>query len=430
MLMKKRFPKAVTLGVLLALGSGLTARENVLIPYAGPSVRGVDPTTLQDKVITGYQGWFNCEGDGAGLGWVHWIRDSSRPLAPDNITIDLWPDVSEYDADELYPTLFTNPDGSPAKVFSSHNRKTVIRHFKWMADYGIDGAFVQRFTSRLDNEQHRYHKDKVLSNAREGANRHGRTYAVMYDTSGMSSDRTHLIFKDWRMLREKMHIGEDPAYQHHNGKPLVTIWGVGFGDEKTRPNLEAVEKMIRQFKADGCSVMLGIPTGWREQVRDSVEDRELHTVLQMADILSPWTVGRYRNLPDIREHANEYWAKDVKWSHERGLEYMPVVYPGFSWHNLKGDGIDKIPRLGGQWLWSQVVHAKRSGANMLYIAMFDEVDEGTAIFKCTPTPPSDGGTRFIDFGNVPSDHYLKLAGAAGKVFRGEMEATEDLPLLD
>ncbi len=428
MLLKKRFFTVGIAALSVLQATCLVAREQVLVPYEGPSVRGSDPTTLQGKVVTGYQGWFNCEGDGADLGWVHWIRDRSRPLGPDNITIDLWPDVSEYDEDELYPTLFTNPDGSPAKVFSSHNRKTVLRHFKWMRDYGIDSAFIQRFTSRLDNEDHRYHKDKVLSNAREGANRYGRTYVVMYDTSGMSSERSHLVFKDWRMLREKMKMGEDPAYQHHLGKPLVAIWGVGFGDEKTRPSLEAFARMIQQFKDDGCSVMLGIPTGWREQVRDSVRDRDFHKVLQMADILSPWTVGRYRKLPEIREHADEYWAKDVRWTHARGLEYMPVVYPGFSWSNLKGDQLDKIPRLGGQWLWSQVVHAKRTGANMLYIAMFDEVDEGTAIFKCTPNPPADGGVRFIDYGDVPSDHYLKLAGAAGEVFRNEREATEKLPL--
>ena len=65
---------------------------------------------------------------------------------------------------------------------------------------------------------------------------------------------------------------------------------------------------------------------------------------------------------------------------------MPVTFPGFSRHNTKGDKIDSIPRLEGQFLWSQIVANKKAGCDMLYIAMFDEVDEGTAIFKCSNKP--------------------------------------------
>ena len=46
----------------------------MLKPYEGPSIRGADPSTLKAKVMTGYQGWFNCPGDGANLGWGHWAQ--------------------------------------------------------------------------------------------------------------------------------------------------------------------------------------------------------------------------------------------------------------------------------------------------------------------------------------------------------------------
>ena len=404
-------------------------KEDVLRPYDGPSVAGVDPTTLTGKVMTGYQGWFNCEGDGAGLGWTHWARNRHKTFGPGNVTVDFWPDVSEYDDDELYTTAFTYADGTPARTFSSHNRKTVVRHFQWMAEYGIDGAFVQRFTHSLHDKTKRCHKDKVLSSAREGANRYGRTYAVMYDITGMPDEKLITVFDDWRMLRNRMHITEDPAYQHHKSEPLVAIWGVGFNNEiKRRAGLEPCKELIQKFKADQCSVMLGTATGWRRQDRDALQHPELHQVLLLADVLSPWSVGRFRDLPGVQRHAEQYWEPDVLWARQHNIDYMPVVFPGFSWHNLKGTELGSIPRLRGRFLWSQVIANKKVGADMLYIAMFDEVDEGTAIFKCSNTPPTSGGSKFLTLEGLPSDFYLRLAGQAGKLLRGEIPQTSEIPV--
>ncbi len=403
-------------------------REEVLKPYDGPSSPGVDPATLTGKVMTGYQGWFNCEGDGARMAWTHWAKDRRKPFGPGNISVDLWPDVSEYDDDELYTTVFHHEDGTPARTFSSHNRKTVIRHFKWMADYGIDGAFVQRFAHGLRYKTWRYHKDKVLSSAREGANRHGRTYSIMYDLTGIPDEKIITVFDDWRMLREKMRITDDPAFQHHNGKPVVALWGVGFNERiKPRSDLQKCKALMQRFKDDGCSLMLGTATGWRTQDLDAPDDPELHSVLLMADVLSPWSVGRFRDLPGVERHAGKYWEKDVAWARVHGIDYMPVVFPGFSAHNSTGKPLDSIPRLDGRFLWSQVVATKKAGSDMLYIAMFDEVDEGTAIFKCSNNPPTGDGSTFITLDGLPSDFYLRLAGEAGKLFRDEIQPTDSVP---
>lgn len=65
---------------------------------------------------------------------------------------------------------------------------------------------------------------------------------------------------------------------------------------------------------------------------------------------------------------------------------------------------------------------------MIYVAMFDEVDEGTAIFKCTNDPPEEEGARFLDYEGLPSDCYLRLTGAGGQMLRGEIPADDQLPL--
>lgn len=272
------------------------------------------------------------------------------------------------------------------------------------------------------------YKDKVLSSAREGANCYGRTYCVMYDLTGIPDEDIIRVFDDWRMLREKMKITKDPAYQHHNEKPVVGIWGVGFnGKIKKRPDFGECTKLLKKLNTDGCSVMLGTATGWRAQDNDASQDPDLHKVLLMADIISPWSVGRFGTLGGAAKHAEKYWNKDIEWASEHGIDYMPVVFPGFSWHNLTGKKLASIPRLKGQFLWSQIIANKKAGTDMIYIAMFDEVDEATAIFKCTDNPPTSDGVKFLDLEGLPSDFYLKLAGQAGKLLRDEIPISDMVP---
>src|SRR2546426_1071081 len=70
-----------------------------LHPYTGPTRSDIDATTLDGKVLCGYQGWFNTPGDGTGFGFTHWGQGLERRGG--RFTIDLWPDVSEYDPHDL-----------------------------------------------------------------------------------------------------------------------------------------------------------------------------------------------------------------------------------------------------------------------------------------------------------------------------------------
>lgn len=393
-----------------------------LAPYAGPSERGVDVSTLERKLVVGYQGWFNAADDGAGRGWTHWTKDARKPLGPGNAKIDLWPDVSELGPGERFATEFERPDGRPAEVFSSYVPATVLRHFRWMKEYGIDAAFVQRFAADLGDPRVLKHNNVVLASCREGANREGRGYVVMYDLTGMKAGRMERVKADWRALRGQMKIGEDPAYQKHRGRPLVAVWGVGFSDGRAYTTAECSD-LVDFLKADGCSVMLGVPSWWRELKRDAAADPALHDVLRKADVVSPWSVGRFGTPEQAKAHGEKVWAADAAWCREAKLDYLPVAFPGFSWHQMTGKALDQIPRRKGAFFWSQLVAAKRSGASMIYVAMFDEVDEGTAIFKCADAVPEG----FLGMEGLPSDFYLKLAGAGARMLRGELPAGDEVP---
>lgn len=98
--------------------------------------------------MCGYQGWFSAEGDGAGLGWVHYAGGRNAP-EPGHCTFDLWPDMSEMKADGAFATAFRHRNGDTAHLFSPYKQDTVMRHFLWMEEYGIDGVFLQRFGTSL-----------------------------------------------------------------------------------------------------------------------------------------------------------------------------------------------------------------------------------------------------------------------------------------
>ena len=393
-----------------------------ITPYTGPVVTGVDVKTLTGKVMCGYQGWFGAPGDGRSQsGWRHWIK-TNGPFEDGNAKVDLWPDVSDLDASQRFATGFKMADGSPAEVFSSFEKPTVLKHFEWMRDYGIDGVFVQRFANGLRDPQSQEHCNTVLANCREGANRFGRAYAVMYDLSGLPAGHIGDVMDDWRALRQEMVITEDPAYLHHRGKPVVAVWGIGFNDHRDYTLAECrqlVEFLKNDPEAGGCTVMLGVPANWRELRGDAVSDPALLEIIAMADIVSPWTVGRYSDPPGAARYAENIMKPDLAWCRQRNIDLLPVVFPGFSWHNMKGGPSNQIPRLRGRFLWSQFEADKRANASMLYVAMFDEVDEGTAIFKCSNEVPPGRQSKFVTYEGLPSDFYLKLVGNGARFLRGE-----------
>ncbi|HEY3132735.1 MAG TPA: glycoside hydrolase family 71/99-like protein [Acidobacteriota bacterium] len=396
----------------------------------------VDSTTINRKLLMGYQGWFACAGDGSLLNnWFHWSRNAQKPNA-ETVTVDFWPDTSEQDTDELCDTAFTIRDGSVARVYSAYNSKTVKRHFRWMQDYGLDGVFLQRFSSELPNPRLFAFRNQVAQNVRAGAEAYGRVFAIMYDISGQNEGTLIQDLKnDWTYLVDILKITESPHYLQHNGRPVLAIWGFGFSDRPGTPAQAA--QLIAYFKSGAepkyrVTLMGGVPTYWRTLTRDSKTDPDWAAVYRSFDVISPWAVGRYGDEAGADRFKNDLIVPDLAEAKLSGAEYMPVIFPGFSWHNLRAGPLNQIPRNGGRFYWRQVYNSISAGCSMIYGAMFDEVDEGTAMYKLAATPGQIPVQGFfvplsIDGYRLPSDWYLRLAGDAARMLRGEIPLSAQMP---
>lgn len=378
-----------------------------------------DPTTLSKKVLCGYQGWFRCPGDPAGEGWRHWSRRGDS-ISPSTLTFDMWPDTSELTKGEKYPAPgFTMDDQTQAHLFSSAHPQTVDRHFQWMKHYGIDGVFLQRFLVNVGNPSF----DLVLNHVRASAKNHGRVYAITYDLTGADPDRlVDILARDWKHLTQNLAVTADDRYLHHSGRPVLFIWG--FYPDRFGATL--AHQIIDIFKSDPhhkVTLIGGCPWYWRQE-----QDPEWSRAFRRFDVISPWNVGNVTHRDGQEWATTNYWQGDIEETRKHGIAYLPVLYPGFSWINLKGPSArrESIPRLGGQFLWKQFTTAAELRIDMAYVAMFDEVDEATAIFKVTNNPPSQA--NFVTYEGLSSDHYLRLTGEGARLLRGESRLGLDLPI--
>lgn len=385
----------------------------------------VDASTLSGKVMAGYQGWFTAEGDGSGRGWRHWA--GAKPT-PDNITFDMWPDLREYDADELFATNFEYADGSNAGLFSSYTPKTVERHVRWMKEYGIDGVFVQRFIGAATNNT--AVRDRVLDNVRVASEKHGRVFANMYDISGGSNETLiDDIKNDWKHLVDDEKITESTRYLRHRGRPVLAIWGFGVSGRPGSP-AQALEltKWLHETAPEKyrATVMGGFSSKWRT-------DGEWLNAYQSFDLISPWTVGRYADDTGANNYRKNDMEPDLEFCASQDIDYLPVIFPGFSWYNLKDGTLNQIPRRGGRFFWHQAYNAIDAGCKMIYVAMYDEVDESTAIFKTAENKsqiPTTGTflTLDADGEKIESDWYLRLMGAATEMIRGDIPLASSIPI--
>ncbi|MGC3960998.1 MAG: discoidin domain-containing protein [Verrucomicrobiota bacterium] len=392
----------------------------VLSPYLGGDLVG--------KVTVGYQGWFSAAGDGSPVNnWGH-------------SNLEMWPDIREY-ANTYAGTPFsqagvTQPNfygslgnGQPAKMFSSYDQQVVNTHFRWMAEHNIDCVALQRFANEISPGSNiKAQRDGIALKVMNAAMATGRKFFIEYDASGRAAMKTDIL-QDWtNTITGALRLTSSPAYARQNGKPIVGIYGMGYaagpipGPGSTNDCLD----VINFLKAQGCYIMGGVPGQWRSGNGDSRSD--FTEVYRAIDAIGPWAVGRATDgsyLP--------YLTADFANCVTNGMDYLPNAYPGTSFHNSNaGSPTNQFPRNAGNFLWTQMASMRSIGAPSVFIAMFDELNEATQIFKSAETVsmnPTNNWFLALDAEGTlcSSDFYLRLVKDGGEMIKGLRPYTASKP---
>jgi hypothetical protein len=334
-----------------------------------------------ELVLCGYQGWFAAQGrEPNTLGrWSHWSRkvpcaegqfeglstvteNGKRYFVVPSIhaaSFDLYPDVREYDAAVLEATELRKLPFSAsqtAELFDTQREQVVAVHFDWMKRYRLDGVALQRFLDPVvSSPRNREWRNRVAGHVRSHAERTQRWFYVMYDlsTAPHRAVTPEQLMGDFQQDVEPNLLGSARYCRQLDGgvnKPVVALWGLGFAN-RTLTKDHALA-MIQGLKDRGCYVAGGVPYHWRTNTAENGRGaHSIHTwgpVYEALDMLIPWSVGRFHTLADV-QHAEAVWTGDCLWCDQRDIDIQRVIYPGFSWFNMKSLPIetksaDKDPR--------------------------------------------------------------------------------------
>ena len=376
-------------------------------------VEGEPYDTYEGLVMAGYQGWHAAKGDSSPYkryaasgneSWAHYSCHTNWPsrMQPGAIgnAFSFWPDCSEYEK-KYEAETFKMADGSPAYLYSSWDESTVLTHFRWMQEYGIDGAFAQRFIVYTDRDKNEVEYDMHWENLKhqmKASNEYGRAICVMYDLVGLNDGgkTVDTMFADLDKLEQTYHFKDrslgQKYYLYHNGKPLVAV--VSFAQMDMPYDMTECREVVERLQERGYSVMIGVPTYWRDGGVDSPYTYELTQMIRELhpDILMPWYTGRF----DYKGTAHTYKASDratsfdvfkerikadSQWCKDNGVLFAPNCWPGFDWSHQYPASLP-YDRYGGDFMWAQAYYEVAvAGVHSFYIGMYDEIDEGTAIFK-------------------------------------------------
>eukprot|EP00475_Leptophrys_vorax_P024662 TRINITY_DN34080_c0_g3_i1.p1 TRINITY_DN34080_c0_g3~~TRINITY_DN34080_c0_g3_i1.p1 ORF type:complete len:412 (+),score=103.02 TRINITY_DN34080_c0_g3_i1:3-1238(+) len=397
----------------------------ILLAFGWPVAKG---TLISSKLFAGYQGWFETSCD-EGHRWVHWT--AGKQPAPGHVTFEIFPDVRDYPASALCTArgLANLGNGSPARLYTARSQEVVDLHVKWAKEYGLDGLGLQRFVNEISHGDTLTARDEITGYMRAASEKYHSEFYIEYDISG-SKDFVSVIKNDWTVHNVQSYAKSAAYATDGKGRKFVMLWGCGFRDRPGTP--DDWLDILHFFRSKNVAVGVGVPHTWR--VGGSHVKAGFNTSLfEQFDLIEPWAVGSIHNDKDIDNDFGEVVPADIAFCKSRGIQYRRVLFPGFAWSNWNGGSRNMIPRRGGQFMWNQAIAAHKVGINGAFVAMFDEFNEGTAILKAAEDKSMIPTNQYFytldtDGESLSSDFYLRLTGAIGKLFRGQIRASSAIPI--
>ncbi|EHK22933.1 uncharacterized protein TRIVIDRAFT_28185 [Trichoderma virens Gv29-8] len=372
----------------------------------------VDTSTLKGKWLYGYQGWFRKPAAGVNN---HWSPNGGTP-GPGNVEFEFVPDVSQYPANCLFASTLKAPNGQPVQLYDNTCQGVVDLHFKWMQQYGIDGIVVQRFLSHLDDTSF----ITVLNQVEAAAVKYGRGFMVEYDASGGNSATGSVAAQILADYNSKVKpYTTSSAYIHHNGKPAVMVFGVGY--TTVAINVTDGANIATQLKGAGAYVGYGVPPTFGTDLRANTG---FAAAYKAANLISPWTVGSFSEGGYLKGYHTTTQIPDSQTLHSLGIDHAPLIWPGTSAYHLNGattpSSFDYFPRYNGSFYSMQADAITSLAIKPLFAfnAMFDEINEGTQSLPCLKNNQLPTNEKFVGYDNNFADtaFYLELGGQKGAAF--------------
>ena len=168
-----------------------------------------------------------------------------------------------------------------------------------------------------------------------------------------------MVMNDWKFLCDQVKVREDSRYLHHQGKPVVLLWGLGFKDRPWTPS--RAQELVDFFKNDpkygGVYLIGGIDPVLADLAGESRTDAGGPRSTAF-DAISPWDAGRYRDDAVMDRIRKNVWEGDLAELKASAKGYMPTAFPGFSWDNMRRDHArtDDDPAPQGRILLAAVRH--------------------------------------------------------------------------
>jgi len=174
-----------------------------------------------------------------------------------------------------------------------------------------------------------------------------------------------------------------------------------------------------------AALVAGVDPNWRAE-----GSADFQAMLMKMQGLQPWSVGRRMKDP-VTGYAVQnmsLWEGDMEKCLQHQVLFMPVLNAGTHIAGpppIAGTPVT-VPRRMGNYLWQQFENVSQKKLNSVFLAMFDEINEGTQLMKIDLHPPVQA--PFLTYDGATSDYYLRLAGKAANLLKNKELITFPIPI--